>query len=82
MKLFQVASDVNMAEYLYNRSNSRIIVSSYVNGGKPSTEKLGDLIACIQATGADVIKLDICVDYITDLAPVFTILTHCQVLAS
>ncbi|XWS46730.1 hypothetical protein CRYUN_Cryun14cG0093100 [Craigia yunnanensis] len=76
---YEVASDVNMAEYLYNRSNSRIIVSSYVNGGKPSTEKLGDLIACIQATGADVIKLDICVDYITDLAPVFTILTHCQV---
>ncbi|XWS46731.1 hypothetical protein CRYUN_Cryun14cG0093100 [Craigia yunnanensis] len=75
---YEVASDVNMAEYLYNRSNSRIIVSSYVNGGKPSTEKLGDLIACIQATGADVIKLDICVDYITDLAPVFTILTHCQ----
>ncbi|XVF32688.1 hypothetical protein REPUB_Repub17cG0104300 [Reevesia pubescens] len=76
---YEVASDINMAEYLYNRSNSRIIVSSYVNGGKPSTEKLGNLIACMQATGADVIKLDICVDYITDLAPVFTFLTHCQV---
>ncbi|XP_022758114.1 bifunctional 3-dehydroquinate dehydratase/shikimate dehydrogenase, chloroplastic-like [Durio zibethinus] len=76
---YEVASDANMTEYLYNRSNSRIIVSSYVNGWKPSTEKLADLIARMQATGADVIKLDICVDYITDLAPVFTILTHSQV---
>ncbi|XP_039013878.1 bifunctional 3-dehydroquinate dehydratase/shikimate dehydrogenase, chloroplastic-like [Hibiscus syriacus] len=66
-----------MAEYF--GSNSRIIVSNDVNGGKPSVEKLADLIACMQATRADVIKLDICVDYITDLAPIFTVLTHCQV---
>lgn len=70
-----------MAEYLHNRSNTRIIVSNYVNDGRPSVEKLVDIIACMQATGADVIKLDICVDYITDLAPIFTVLTHCQVLS-
>ncbi|XP_041016725.1 bifunctional 3-dehydroquinate dehydratase/shikimate dehydrogenase, chloroplastic-like isoform X1 [Juglans microcarpa x Juglans regia] len=77
---YEVASDIIvMAEHLYGRVNSRIIVSSYVNGGKPSTEKLGHLIACMQSTGADVIKLVIDVDYITDLAPVFEMLTRCQV---
>ncbi|KAK8326636.1 hypothetical protein V6Z12_A11G131500 [Gossypium hirsutum] len=76
---YEVACEVNMAEYLHNRSNTRIIVSNYVNDGRPSVEKLVDIIACMQATGADVIKLDICVDYITDLAPIFTVLTHCQV---
>ncbi|KAF2298586.1 hypothetical protein GH714_024224 [Hevea brasiliensis] len=76
---YEVASDVNMAEYVYNRTNSKLIVSSYVNGGKPSMEKLGNLIACLQSTGADVVKLVINVDYITDLASVFKMLAHCQV---
>lgn len=68
-----------MAEHIYNRSKSKVIVSSYVNGGKFSTEKLGNLIALMQSTGADVIKLDLDVDYITDLAPAFSLLAHCQV---
>ncbi|OAY49600.1 bifunctional 3-dehydroquinate dehydratase/shikimate dehydrogenase, chloroplastic isoform X2 [Manihot esculenta] len=76
---YEVASDTNMAECVYNRPNSKLIVSSYVNGGKPSPEKLGNLIACMQSTGADVIKLVINVEYITDLASVFKILAHCQV---
>ena len=53
----------------------------YVNRGRPSTEKLGNLIAYQQSTGADVIKLVVDVVYITDVAPVFNKLTHCQVLA-
>lgn len=61
------------------RSNSKIIVSSYVNGGTPSKEKLGNLIACLQSTGADVIKVVVDVAYITDVEPIFHILTHCQV---
>lgn len=78
----QVASDPLMSEIIYSRSNTKIIVSSYLNGGgKPTTEKLGDVIACMQATGADVMKLEIAVDSITDLAPVFEMLTHCQVVA-
>ncbi|PPS11880.1 hypothetical protein GOBAR_AA08753 [Gossypium barbadense] len=77
--IYSYSCEVNMAEYLHNRSNTRIIVSNYVNDGRPSVEKLVDIIACMQATGADVIKLDLCVDYITDLAPIFTVLTHCQV---
>lgn len=63
---------------MYKRANSKIIVSSYVNGGKPSNERLVNLIACMQSTGADVIKLVIDVDYITYLASVFQMLTHCQ----
>lgn len=79
----QVASDPLMSENIYSRSNSKIIVSSYLNGGgKPTTEKLGDVIACMQATGADVMKLEIAVDSITDLAPVFEMLTHCQVVVA
>ncbi|KDP21552.1 hypothetical protein JCGZ_22023 [Jatropha curcas] len=75
----QVVSDIDMAEYVYNRSNTKLIVSSYVKGEKPSAEKLGNLIVHMQSTGADVIKLVINVDYITDLAPIFKMLAHCQV---
>ncbi|KAJ6674878.1 BIFUNCTIONAL 3-DEHYDROQUINATE DEHYDRATASE/SHIKIMATE DEHYDROGENASE CHLOROPLASTIC-LIKE [Salix viminalis] len=49
---YEVASEDVMAEYVYNRSNTKLIVSSYVN------------------------VLD--VEKITDLAPVFTMLSHCQ----
>lgn len=77
---FQVASDMVMNELMSVRSNSKIIVSSYVNGGgSPTTEKLGNLIINLQSTGADIIKLVIDVAYITDVAPVFQMLTHCQV---
>ncbi|CAH9102861.1 unnamed protein product [Cuscuta europaea] len=77
----EVASDMVMNELMSIRSSSKIIVSSYVNGGGPplTTEKLGDLIIKLQSTGADVIKLVIDVSYITDVAPVFHMLTHCQV---
>lgn len=76
----QVAFDVGITDFLNERSNSKIIVSSYLNSGRPSKEKLGNVIACQQATGADVIKLVVDVVYITDVAPVFHMLTHCQVL--
>lgn len=76
----EVASDVLMAELMNKRSNSKIIVSSYVNGGgTPSIEKLGNLIAYLQSTGADIIKIVIDVVYITDVAPVLRMLTYCQV---
>lgn len=72
-----MASGITMA---VNRcSSSQLIVSSYVNGEKSSAEKLGNLIARMQSTGTDIIKLMVEVDYITDLAPIFQIQTHCQV---
>ncbi|KAI3449552.1 hypothetical protein Pfo_006217 [Paulownia fortunei] len=61
------------------RSNTRIIVSNYVKAGIFTREKLGDLIIDMQSTKADVIKLVINVDSITDVAPIFQMLTHCQV---
>ncbi|PON96667.1 3-dehydroquinate dehydratase type I [Trema orientale] len=74
---YEVASDIAMAER--KPSNSQTIVSSYVNGGKSSREELGNLIACIQSTRADVIKLNIEVDSITDVTPIFQMLTHSEV---
>ncbi|KAF4351033.1 hypothetical protein F8388_016211 [Cannabis sativa] len=73
----KVASDIAMAEH--KPLNSQIIVSSYVNGSKPSSEKLSNLISCMQSTGADVIKLIVEVHNIIDVASIFHMLTHCQV---
>ncbi|KAL6968413.1 hypothetical protein U1Q18_034214 [Sarracenia purpurea var. burkii] len=75
----QVAFDAGLTDFLNKRSTSKIIVSSYVNSGRPSKEKLGNLIACLQSTGADIIKLVVDTVYITDVAPVFDMFTHCQV---
>ncbi|KAH7517141.1 hypothetical protein FEM48_Zijuj09G0030800 [Ziziphus jujuba var. spinosa] len=76
---YEVAFDIIMDKHRFKCSNSQIIISSYVNGGKPSMEKLGHLIACMQSIGADFIKLAVDVDYITDLPPIFQMLTHCHV---
>uniref|UniRef100_A0A803P4U3 Uncharacterized protein n=1 Tax=Cannabis sativa TaxID=3483 RepID=A0A803P4U3_CANSA len=76
-KRAKVASDIAMAEH--KPLNSQIIVSSYVNGSKPSSEKLSNLISCMQSTGADVIKLIVEVHNIIDVASIFHMLTHCQV---
>lgn len=75
-----MASDVLMDELMSKRCSSKIIVSSYVNGcGTPSLDKLGNLIAYLQSTGADIVKIVIDVVYITDVAPVLQMLTYCQV---
>lgn len=74
-----MASDTLISELMDKRCNTKIIVSSYVNGGHPSLEKLGNLIAFMQCTGADIIKIVIDVVYITDVAPMLHIITHCQV---
>ncbi|EXC34679.1 Bifunctional 3-dehydroquinate dehydratase/shikimate dehydrogenase [Morus notabilis] len=75
---YEVASDIIMIEN-DKPSNSQIIVSSYVNGERPSRERLGNLIACMQSTGADVVKLIVEVNYITEVAPILQMLTHSQV---
>ncbi|XP_009587783.1 bifunctional 3-dehydroquinate dehydratase/shikimate dehydrogenase, chloroplastic isoform X1 [Nicotiana tabacum] len=75
----EVACDEVICELMTKRSNCKIIASSHVNGGNPTKERLCNLIANLQSTGADIIKLVIDVAYITDVAPVFHMLTHCQV---
>ncbi|KAK7277708.1 hypothetical protein RJT34_22723 [Clitoria ternatea] len=76
---YQMTSDISIWEYKNQNPNCKFIVSSYVNGGNPSVETLGNLIAQMQFTGADAIKLKIDVNCITDSEPIFQMLTHSQV---
>lgn len=58
---------------------SKIIVSSHNYQNTPSVEEIGDLVARIQATGADIVKIATTALDITDSARVFQVLVHCQV---
>ncbi|KAF5199225.1 Shikimate dehydrogenase (NADP(+)) [Thalictrum thalictroides] len=59
--------------------DSKIIVSCNVDGATPSTEELEHLVAKMQNTGADIIKLVTDATDITDLVQQFKLLSHCQV---
>uniref|UniRef100_A0A7N0TGI3 Shikimate dehydrogenase n=1 Tax=Kalanchoe fedtschenkoi TaxID=63787 RepID=A0A7N0TGI3_KALFE len=59
--------------------NVKIIVSSHNYEFTPSTEELGNLVAKIQATGADIVKIATTALDITDSARVFQMLAHSQV---
>ncbi|MFS7930887.1 putative 3-dehydroquinate dehydratase, Shikimate dehydrogenase [Helianthus anomalus] len=78
---FELASSDVMNEFMQKRENSKIIVSSYVKSGIGicCKETLGNLLVALQSTGADIVKVVTEVAYITDVAPVFHILTHSQV---
>lgn len=58
---------------------SRIIVSSHNYQYTPSVEDLGNLVAKIQATGANIVKFATTALNITDVARVFQITVHSQV---
>ncbi|KAL1558455.1 bifunctional 3-dehydroquinate dehydratase/shikimate dehydrogenase, chloroplastic-like [Salvia divinorum] len=70
---------VNEVKRSQQASKTKVIVSKYVNRENLRAETLGDLIVEMQSTNADIIKLVIDVDYITHVAPIFRMLTHCQV---
>ncbi|KAJ0034902.1 hypothetical protein Pint_25018 [Pistacia integerrima] len=57
----------------------RVIVSSHNYQYTPSTEDLGNLVATIQATGADIVKIATTALDITDVARIFQITVHSQV---
>lgn len=57
----------------------KIIVSSHNYQSTPSTEDLGDLVARIQATGADIVKFATTANDISDVARVFQITVHSHV---
>ncbi|KAL6526524.1 hypothetical protein OROGR_015614 [Orobanche gracilis] len=59
--------------------NCKIIVSSHNYDNTPSAENLGDLVARIQAAGADIIKFATTAVDITDVARVFQITVHSQI---
>ncbi|KZV32387.1 bifunctional 3-dehydroquinate dehydratase/shikimate dehydrogenase, chloroplastic [Dorcoceras hygrometricum] len=68
-----------MDELKNKTSRTQIIVSSYVTSDLCTTERLSDIITDMQSTGADVLKLIIDLHSIADVAPIFHMLTHCQV---
>ncbi|KAL6622729.1 hypothetical protein ACP70R_018703 [Stipagrostis hirtigluma subsp. patula] len=56
----------------------KLIVSSHNFENTPSAEELGNLVAQIQATGADIVKIATTATDIVDVARMFQILVHCQ----
>ena len=57
----------------------KLIVSSHNYQNTPSVEDLGNLVAIIQASGADIVKIATTALDITDVARVFQITVHSQV---
>lgn len=57
----------------------KIIVSSHNYQDTPSVEELGNLVARIQSTGADIVKIATTASEITDVARIFQITVHSQV---
>ncbi|KAK6803546.1 hypothetical protein RDI58_001330 [Solanum bulbocastanum] len=57
----------------------KLIVSSHNYESTPSAEDLGNLVAKIQASGADIVKFATTAQDITDVARVFQITVHSQV---
>ncbi|KAL3505797.1 hypothetical protein ACH5RR_031179 [Cinchona calisaya] len=57
----------------------KVIVSSHNYHNTPTSEDLGDLVARIQASGADIVKIATTALDITDVARVFQITVHSQV---
>ncbi|GAU45091.1 hypothetical protein TSUD_85770, partial [Trifolium subterraneum] len=60
-------------------NKTKVIVSSHNYQQTPSVEDLGDLVARIQATGADIVKIATTAVEITDVARMFQIMVHSQV---
>ncbi|CAN4106212.1 unnamed protein product [Withania somnifera] len=57
----------------------KVIVSSHNYDSTPSAEDLGNLVARIQASGADIVKFATTAQDITDVARVFQVTVHSQV---
>ncbi|XP_027348707.1 bifunctional 3-dehydroquinate dehydratase/shikimate dehydrogenase, chloroplastic-like [Abrus precatorius] len=60
-------------------NKTKVIVSSHNYQLTPSIEDLGNLVAKIQATGADIVKIATTALDITDVAHMFQIMVHSQV---
>jgi 3-dehydroquinate dehydratase type I len=57
----------------------KLIVSSHNYENTPSVEELGNLVARIQAAGADIVKIATTALDISDVARIFQITVHSQV---
>ncbi|KAB1214065.1 Bifunctional 3-dehydroquinate dehydratase/shikimate dehydrogenase, chloroplastic [Morella rubra] len=74
----QVAREFNDSFNGKKPEKSKVIVSSHNYQDTPSMEDLGNLVARIQATGADIVKIATTALEITDVARVFQITVHSQ----
>lgn len=75
----KVAHEFNDSIYGKKPEKFKLIVSSHNYLDTPSVEDLGNLVATIQSTGADIVKIATTASDITDVARVFQITVHSQV---
>ncbi|XP_050384124.1 bifunctional 3-dehydroquinate dehydratase/shikimate dehydrogenase, chloroplastic-like [Argentina anserina] len=75
----EVAHEFNNSIYEKKPDNFKVIVSSHNFHNTPSSEAIGNLVARIQATGADIVKIATTALDITDCARIFQITVHSQV---
>ena len=57
----------------------KLIVSSHNYEYTPSCEELANLVARIQAVGADIVKVATAAKDIVDVSRMFQVMVHCQV---
>lgn len=76
---WQVARDFINSIQGRKPDNFKVIVSYHNFQSTPSAEAMGDLVARIQATGADIVKISTMALDITDCARIFQITVHSEV---
>uniref|UniRef100_A0A2P2L5F7 Putative 3-dehydroquinate dehydratase/shikimate dehydrogenase n=1 Tax=Rhizophora mucronata TaxID=61149 RepID=A0A2P2L5F7_RHIMU len=75
----KVAHEFNESIHGKKPKKCKVIVSSHNYQNTPSVEDLGNLVATIQAAGADIVKIATTALDITDVARLFQITVHSQV---
>ncbi|KAG6750570.1 hypothetical protein POTOM_045068 [Populus tomentosa] len=74
----EVAADLVREVKNKHQTGGKVIVSSYLSGATPSKEDLGHLVASMQATKADIIKVVSNANDITELERIFHLLSHSE----
>lgn len=77
--LLQVASALRERDKFHQCSKNKLIVACNVDNIASPKEDIGHLIADMQSTGADILKLVVNATNITETAKVFQVLSHSQV---
>ncbi|KAK6911475.1 SDH, C-terminal [Dillenia turbinata] len=75
----QVAHEFNESIAGKKPEKFQVIVSSHNFHNTPSLESIGDLVARMQAAGADIVKIATTALDITDVARIFQIMVHSQI---
>lgn len=73
----KIASDFTKKEKSRWSTGCKVITSCFV-GNVTSKEDLSQVIACMQSTGADILKIVTNANDITELEKTFHLLSHCQ----